>query len=334
MGILKQRAHPILITACIGLAQPAAADMSGHWLHAGDPSGLSIPFLEELVIPVDTGADPQGMPFEVRVHRQEGEFHPICTEYGSAPPEACSDMIVTDRGRLLLDPVGKTLTVLDAEVLANPFIDEFDRSGWEMAALASVGLWQISVGQDSFDLSRVIALEDVPQWVFEYHGDEVRSVFPFTQSKRFVRVPEGFAADLLVIVSEMEMDVLTQSACIVEALAANPPLLSEVAAEAALAGPVFRQLRALDRAYYLMSEQVAQMVLETTFMPFEEQISSPDMPVVAAGSFVPEEWAAAVKLGRFLKQDPDAAQVVLFPEALPYRDQIAACEQNLFDNAL
>jgi len=333
MSTLPRAFRPFLIAVCAGFAQPAAADMSGHWLHAGDPAGLVVGFLEELVIPVVTAADPQGMPFEVRVHRQEADHSPICTD-GPAPPEACSDMIVTDRGRLLLDPAGKTLTVLDAEVLANPFVDEIDMLGWEMVALATVGAWRVSVGQDRIELSRQIDLEDAPRWVFEYLGDEVRAAFPYTQTKLFFRVPEGFAADLLVVLSELSMSGLTLSGCVVEALAAHPPVLSEVATEAALAGPVLRQLRALRLASNVMSRGVARTVFETTLLPFQEQASMPDMPVVAAGSFAPEKWAAAVRLARFHRQDPDVAVQVLFPQALPYRDEIAACEERLYADAL
>ena len=331
MGIFKRRVHPVLIAAGIGLAQPATADMSGHWLHAGDPMGLVVSFLEELVIPADSGGAPEGMPFEIRVHRVEYLHNPMCLD-GSAPTESCTPLVVTDRGRLRLDPARRQLTVLEAEALAVPFIDPVDVLGWQMVGLAPVGQWTIAEGEGSFDLGRLILEPHVPAELMEMLGDKMQAVLPITQKKRFFRVPEGFAADLLTVTGELGNAPIVLSGCVVEALAAEPDLLAEIASEAALAAPVIREVRALDAALSGMASGMADLVFETVIVPFGDQMDDPDAAIVAPPAFAPEAWDAAVRLARFHRQEPDAG-LVLFPAAMAHADEIAACAERLYDEA-
>ncbi len=323
--------HPFLIAACAGLAQPAVADMSGHWLHAGDPMGLVVSFLEELVIPADTGADPDGMPFEVRVHRLEHLYNPSCSD-GSAPAENCTAVVVTDRGRLRLDPVRHRLTVLEAEALAVPFLDTVDALGWQMVGLAPVGEWTMSMGENSFDLGRLILETQVPTELMEIMGDRMQAVLPIRQTKRFFRVPEGFAADVLTVTGELGNAPIVLTGCLVEVLTAEPDLMEKVAAQAALAAPVIREVRALDAALPGMAVGIADMVFDSVILPFKDQVGDPSAAIVAPPAFAHEAWDAAVLLARFHRQEPDAP-LVLFPEAMAHASDIADCAERLYDEA-
>jgi hypothetical protein len=329
MGIRMRWAHPVLIAAGLGLAQPAVADMSGHWLHAGDPMGLVVSFLEELVIPADSGGDPDEMPFEIRVHRLEYLHNPMCLD-GSAPPESCTAAVVTDRGRLRLDPAGKQLTVLEAEALAVPFIDTVDVLGWPMVGLAPVGQWTIAEGEGSFTLGRLILETHVPVELMEMRGDQLRAILPITQKKRYFRVPDGFAADLLTVTGELGNAPIVLSGCVVEVLATRPDLLSEVAAQAAHAAPVIREVRAPKAALSGMAPGIADLLFETVILPFRDQIDDPEAAIIAPSALAPEAWEAAVLLARFHRQEPDA-ELVLFPQAVPHVDAIADCGERLFD---
>lgn len=330
MSAFPRGFHPFLIAACAGLAQPAAADMSGHWLHAGDPMGLVVSFLEELVIPTD-GGDPDGMPFEVRVHRVEHLHNPMCLD-GSAPPESCTPMVVTDRGRLRLDPASQQLTVLEAETLAVPFVDTVDALGWEMVGFAPVGQWSILMSEGRFDLGRIILETHVPAELMDMLGDQMQAVLPITQKKRFFRVPEGFAADLLTVTGELGNAPIVLTGCVVEALADEPDLLAEVATQAALAAPVIREVRALDAALPGMTPGMADQVFDSVILPFGDQVDDPDAAIVAVPAFAPEAWEAAVRLARFHRQEQDAG-LVLFPEAMARLDEIADCADRIYAEA-
>lgn len=331
MGIVSRKFHPFLIATCAGLAQPAAADMSGHWLHAGEPLGFVVSFLEELVIPSETATAAEGMPFEVRLHRLEHLNNPACLD-GSAGPEICNAMVVTDRGRLRLDLASMQATVLEAEALAVPFGHNVDALGWAMVGFAPVGQWTISVEENSFTVGRLILESHVPPALMEIHGDQLRAALPIRQTKRFFRVPEGFAADLLTVTSELGTAPILLSGCVVEALAAKPDLLSEVAAQAALAAPVIREVRALRASRRGMADGMADLMFDTVILPFEDQVADPTLAIVAAPAFASEAWGAAVLLARFHRQEPDAG-LVLFPKAMAHVDAIADCADRLYDDA-
>ena len=294
------------------------AEIAGNWLHVADPTGRMISHLEELVVP-DAPAGAEGAAFEIRVHRVAAQTAPECLQ-GPASPEDCDAVVVADRGSLLLDlPTGR-LAITVSEAATPPFTHPVDEAGWALLGLARGAEWDVAIEGSTLLVARDVAAADLPQGSADGKGLRVE--------KRFHRVPDGFAADLLTIAVELGTQPLVGAACVVDALAAEPGALEATAQRIGLAAPVIRRVRAIQAGQAVLPRSLTRTLVETTVMPFLIQAGDPSQPIAAPQAIAPESWEAAVSLARFHGTDP-AAAAVLFPEALPMADRIGVCRDRM-----
>ena len=320
---MRKRQLILVVGGWAAMALPVAAELAGHWLHIGDATGHVVSHFEELVVAEEEEVA-QGRTFEIRVHRLSAQLEPECLE-GPAAPADCSAMVVTDRGRLVPDDAARTLTISGVDILAEPFAHPLDKAGWAGIGLARGTTWDMARSGGVLDLSRSVPAGKLPD---DWPGPREQ----LDLAKRFYLVPEGFAADLLTLAAEYSSGPVVLSGCALDALAARPQLLASVAEKAALAAPVIRQIRALQDARRAMTPDTARLVFETTVLPFLEQTGDAAAPIVPAAPFSAEAWETAVTLARFHRQSPEVG-MVLFPEALPYLEDITACRDRLYGAA-
>lgn len=304
------------------MAQPARAEILGHWIHPKEIMVRSSWPIEELVI---TEAEAGGHAFAIY-----GHYPTTDCEDQPYSPHICMAVVLTHRGSIDLDPVAGRLGLRDVEAL-----DELgpERSfRWSPADLAGGSDWDLRFEGTSFTVTRDVAHADLVALGHRFLAQRLGPDKALEVSKRFYRVPEGFAADLAVLSLGGTHYNLP---CVIASLAARPDILEEVVGRATPAAAGRRQLEAevaKGQALARASVPVDPERYKHIMIYMEQIFIDPAAPIVAPEGFAPETWQAMVDLGRFQRHHPDG-KVLIFPEALPMRDEIVACQERLFDAA-